>query len=75
MVMSKLIQWNVLSLDGYFQGVKSWDVEWFHSFFDKDQEALSIEQLRQARALIFGRVTYDGMAAYWQSATGVVAGT
>jgi dihydrofolate reductase len=61
MVMSKLIQWNVLSLDGYFQGVKSWDVEWFHSFFDKDQEALSIEQLRQARALIFGRVTYDGM--------------
>lgn len=71
--MSKLIQWNVLSLDGYFEGEKSWDVEWFHSFFDKDQEAFSIEQLRQAGALLFGRVTYEGMAAYWQTATGMVA--
>jgi dihydrofolate reductase len=73
MAMSKLIQWNVLSLDGYFEGAKSWDVEWFHSFLDKDQEEFSIEQLRQAGALLFGRVTYEGMAAYWQTATGVVA--
>jgi len=73
MAMSKLIQWNVLSLDGYFDGAKSWDVEWFHSFYDKDQEEFSIEQLRKAGALLFGRVTYEGMAAYWQTATGVVA--
>src|ERR1700691_1261846 len=39
--MGKLIQWNVLSLDGYFEGLKSWDVEWFHSFFDKDMEEFS----------------------------------
>lgn len=71
--MSKLILWNVLSLDGYFEGVKSWDVEWFHSFYDKDQEEFSIEQLRKAGALLFGRVTYEGMAAYWQTANGVVA--
>ncbi len=71
--MGKLIQWNVLSLDGYFEGAKSWDVEWFQSFFDKDQEEFSIEQLRQAGGLLFGRVTYEGMAAYWQAASGVVA--
>lgn len=71
--MSKLIQWNVLSLDGYFEGAKSWDVEWFHSFYDKYQEEFSIEQLRKAGALFFGRVTYEGMAAYWQTANGVVA--
>ena len=71
--MSRLILWNVISLDGYFEGVKSWDVEWFHSFFGKDQEEFSIEQLRHAGALLFGRVTYEGMAAYWQTATGVVA--
>ncbi len=71
--MRKLIQWNVISLDGYFEGIRSWDVEWFHSFFDKDLEEFSIEQLRQAGALLFGRVTYEGMAAYWRSATGVVA--
>jgi dihydrofolate reductase len=73
MAMSKLILWNVLSLDEYFEGAKSWDVEWFHSFYDKDQEEFSIEQLRQAGALLFGRVTYEGMAAYWQTATGMVA--
>jgi dihydrofolate reductase len=73
MAMSKLILWNMLSLDGYFEGVKSWDVKWFHPFFDKDLEDFSIDQLRQAGALLFGRVTYEGMAAYWQTATGVVA--
>ena len=29
--------------------------------------------MRQAGALLFGRITYTGMAAYWQTATGVVA--
>ncbi len=71
--MSKLIQWNMLSLDGYFEGAKSWDVEWFHLFFNKELEAFSIEQLRQAGALLFGRTTYEGMAAFWKTATGEVA--
>jgi dihydrofolate reductase len=68
--MSKLIQWNMLSLDGYFEGASSWDVEWFFPFFNKELEQFSLEQLRQAEALLFGRVTYEGMAAYWQTATG-----
>lgn len=71
--MSKLIQWNMLSLDGYFEGAKSWDVEWFFPFFNSELEAFSLEQLRQADALLFGRVTYEGMAAHWKTATGEVA--
>lgn len=71
--MGRLIQWNMVSLDGYFEGAKSWDVEWFHPFFDKDLETFSVNQLSQAGALLFGRVTYVGMAAYWQTATGTVA--
>jgi dihydrofolate reductase len=71
--MSKLIQWNMLSLDGYFEGAQSWDVEWFQGFFNEELEKFSLEQLRQADALLFGRVTYEGMAAYWQTATGEVA--
>lgn len=71
--MSRLILWNMLSLDGYFEGAKSWDVEWFHPYFNKELEDFSIEQLRQADALLFGRVTYEGMAAYWKTATGEVA--
>ncbi len=71
--MGKLIQWNMLSLDGYFEGAKSWDIDWFHPFFNAELEAFSIEQLREAHALLFGRVTYEGMAAYWKTATGEVA--
>jgi len=71
--MSRLIQWNMLSLDGYFEGAKSWDVEWFHGFFGPELEKFSIEQLRRADALVFGRVTYEGMAAFWQTARGEVA--
>lgn len=71
--MSRLIQWNMLSLDGFFEGAESWDVGWFHPFFSIDLEAFSIEQLRQADALLFGRVTYEGMAAYWKNAKGEVA--
>lgn len=72
--MRRLILWNMLSLDGYFEGAKSWDVAWFQSFFSKELEEFSLEQLRRADALIFGRVTYEGMAAYWQTATGEIAG-
>ncbi|MGD0680601.1 MAG: dihydrofolate reductase family protein [Terracidiphilus sp.] len=71
--MSKLIQWNLITLDGYFEGVKSWDIGWFQSSFNEELESFSIEQLRSTDMLIFGRVTYEGMAAYWQSAKGTVA--
>ncbi len=63
----------MLSLDGYFEGAGSWDVEWFHPYFNEELEKFSIEQLREADALLFGRVTYEGMAAYWKTARGEVA--
>lgn len=36
-------------------------------------ERLSIEQLESAAYLVFGRVTYEGMAAYWKDAEGEIA--
>jgi len=36
-------------------------------------EAFALEQLRSADMLWFGRVTYEGMAKYWQTAQGEVA--
>jgi hypothetical protein len=57
LAMSRLIQWNMLSLDGYFEGAKSLDVEWFHGFFSQELEKFSIEQLRRADSMVFGRVT------------------
>ena len=71
--MSKLIMWNLLTLDGYFEGAKSWELDWHQYVWGDDLERLSIEQLHSADRLLFGRVTYNGMAAYWSTAQGEVA--
>src|SRR5512135_1989212 len=71
--MSRLIMWNLITLDGYFEGAKPWDLEFHTSVWGDELERLSIEQLDAADRLIFGRATYEGMAAYWQPATGAVA--
>jgi len=69
----KLIMWNLLTLDGYFEGAKSWDLDWHNTVWGDELERLSVEQLHSADMLVFGRITYEGMAAYWQSAQGEVA--
>jgi dihydrofolate reductase len=56
---------NLISLDGYFEGPNKWDINW-HQVDDEFNE-FSISQLDKAGGLIFGRVTYQGMASYWQS--------
>jgi dihydrofolate reductase len=72
--MSKLIMWNLMSLDGYFEGGKSWELDWHPYIWDDELERFALEQLRTADRLLFGRVTYEGMAAYWRTATGEIAG-
>jgi len=71
--MARLIQWNMVSLDGYFEGAMSWQIDWFQPLFNDELERFSVEQLRRADALLFGRTTYEGMAAYWPSASGEAA--
>ena len=71
--MRKLIMWNLVSLDGFFEGAKSWDLGWHDSVWGEELERLSIDQLNSADTLLFGRATYEGMASYWPSAKGEVA--
>jgi dihydrofolate reductase len=71
--MSRLIMWNAVSLDGMFEGAKSWELDFHRYIWGEELERFSVEQLRSADRLLFGRVTYEGMAAYWQTATGEVA--
>jgi dihydrofolate reductase len=71
--MSRLIMWNAVTLDGYFEGTKSWDLDWHKYIWGEELERFSVDQLRSADRLLFGRVTYEGMAAYWQTAEGEVA--
>lgn len=68
--MRKLIMWNVITLDGYFEGEKNWDLSFHNSVWGPELEKLSLEQLRSADYLVFGRVTYEGMSAYWKKADG-----
>ena len=62
--------WNVVTLDGYFEGAKPWDLDFHQTVYDKELEAFSIEQLGSAEMLIFGKNTYLGMADYWAKAEG-----
>jgi dihydrofolate reductase len=71
--LSKLIMWNLISLDGFFEGTEPWSLDWFQSLFDDELQQVALEQLHSAGALVFGRATYEGMAAYWSSASGEIA--
>lgn len=71
--MRKLIMWNIITLDGYFEGNQNWDLPFHNVVWGEELEQLSIEQLHSADYLVFGRVTYEGMAAHWTKAEGEIA--
>jgi dihydrofolate reductase len=73
LAMSKLIMWNLMTLDGFFDGAENWALDWHQYAWGEELERTSVEQLRAADMLLFGRVTYEGMAAYWKTAQGEVA--
>src|SRR5256885_14857124 len=55
----------MVSLDGYFEGDKPWDIDWHQ--VDEEFNEFAIEQLDEFDCLVFGRATYEGMAQYWPS--------
>jgi dihydrofolate reductase len=65
--MRKLIMWNLMSLDGFFEG-RNRDISWHSDVWGPELEQLSIEQGKEIGALLFGRVTYELMAGYWPTA-------
>jgi len=69
----KLIMWNIVTLDGYFEGTTPWDLAWHDYIWGEELEQLSIEQSKSTGMLLFGRLTYQGMADYWQKAEGEIA--
>lgn len=71
--MRKVVLWNMVTLDGYFEGSKSWDIDWHEYVWGEELERLSREQAKSIGMLLFGRVTYQGMAGYWSSAQGDIA--
>ena len=65
--------WNIVTLDGYFEGDKSWDLTFHDTVWGPELQDISNEQLKAADYLVFGRITYEGMAAYWKTAKGQIA--
>jgi dihydrofolate reductase len=71
--MRKVIMWNLVTLDGFFEGPKSWEIDWHDYVWGEELERLSLEQSKSIGMLLFGRVTYEGMAGYWQTQKGEIA--
>jgi dihydrofolate reductase len=66
--MGKLIMWNIITLDGYFEGEKNWELPFHQLVWGPEMESFCLEQLNTTSYLLFGRITYEGMAAYWKTA-------
>lgn len=71
--MRKLIMWNMVTLDGFFEGAQPWDIEFHNAGWGDELQRFSNEQMSTADLLLFGRRTYEGMAQYWSTATGETA--
>jgi dihydrofolate reductase len=60
--MRKVFLFNMVTLDGFFEGPNQ-DISWHH--VDDEFNEFAIHQLHEIDTLLFGRVTYRGMASYW----------
>jgi len=65
----KLIMWNVITLDGFFEGEKAWDLDFHQTVWGDELEAFTTEQLDGNATVIYGTKTYLGMADYWTKET------
>ena len=61
----KVIMFNMMTLDGFFEGEQKWELDW-HTV-DAEFNDFAINQLHSVDCILFGRVTYEGMAGYWSS--------
>lgn len=62
--MRRLILFNFVTLDGFFEGPKG-QIDWHQ--VDGEFNDFSIEQLNQLDLIILGRKTYQLMESYWTS--------
>ena len=71
--MRRLVAWNMMTLDGCFEGRTPWDLGFHEPVWGDELRAFSLEQGEAIGTLLFGRRIYEGMTAYWSTATGAVA--
>ncbi len=62
--MGRISVYLQVSIDGYFAGPNG-EIDWFKNNPDPEFEAFSLEQAQGNSTLLFGRTTYEMMAAAW----------
>ena len=65
--MRKMFSFMMTSADGYHAGPGQ-ALDWHN--VDHEFSQLALAQLRGAGTLVFGRVTYEGMAGFWPTPAG-----
>jgi dihydrofolate reductase len=60
--MRKVFLFMMVTLDGFFEGPGQ-DIDWHN--VDEEFNEFALNQLNDVDTLLFGRVTYEGMASYW----------
>jgi dihydrofolate reductase len=66
--MRKVIFFMLVSVDGYFEGPNR-EIDWH--VVDEEFNEFAIQQLDSVDVLLFGRTTYEMMAAYWPTSEAV----
>lgn len=62
-----------MTLDGCFEGPSPWSLDFHTVVWGDELEAFSLRQLDEVGTLLFGRRTFEGMAAHWSNETGAIA--
>jgi dihydrofolate reductase len=65
--MAKVIVWNMVTLDGFFEGESKWEISFHADGWSDELSVMSNTFGDEAGLLVFGRITYEGMKAYWTS--------
>jgi dihydrofolate reductase len=61
--MRKLFTFNMVTLDGFFEGPNG-EIDW-HNADNEEFNDFAIEQMSSVDTLVFGRKTYQMMASFW----------
>ncbi|WP_306120969.1 MULTISPECIES: dihydrofolate reductase family protein [unclassified Roseitalea] len=71
--MRRIVTWDLMTLDGCFEGATPWSLEFHMTVWGDELETYSLKQLDEVGTLLFGRKTFEGMADYWSGETGAIA--